>query len=758
MFEPYLCLGGVEIANPTRTLAYMANLGHGYLTNPPDPRCSDCFGNERPMTVCEVPYAIGAGFDLSVAGEMAASITEMYRGAAPVTRLGVQREVRMLTGDDAYLSIPPVPDDGWVVSDYVAPFTLPLVLSEDAIGDACDATKTRWERWRLYDIERFPVPATSAPPEGGPSGYVEVLFFIDPCSAGESVMGLSSVSFDGGATWSDLGGVNEGEAFGAAGMRTLCTSGDAPSFIASAATDSTGLTFGFSYVDGGSGHFDVEVWYAPAAAFKAPPPPRPLRPGVASTWLLGGLGQLTGGEVTVGFPAALTAAWGATVGGYYQLWRYTDRITRQTYDLVVALRGPTYAEKPASWEGELAYSLDGGGTWHTPTDTPALVVPVSPDDPVATGPVEVLVDAPYTTPAEDNAPWYDPAVPESADVLGVWIESFVSPSPYNREVKETQFGGRLGRPRLRSRELLVTGYVYAKSCEASRYAKRWLRAAMSADSCSGCDLPDAVVFTGCNPTTDSAEYARTIRRVGLIELDTEVDPEFPCCLGFKFEATLRSELPHVYADPITVYEGPVVDMTLEPECNICSPCPPIDPAPAGCGCMEGEPAHIHDAEALTDCYCAPARVRRLWVPIDPPGRIWSDATVRVTVNVGQSLPEVNDAIRNLRIVGFQNPLGLETPDVNGDNPFYCQDPCVEVEVSCLPAMAELVVDGSSRRSTVTVGPRSLNGNGYLTSAGGRRFEWPDVGCQGLMLVLETDAVWTAADSTVRIELIPRELP
>src|SRR5688572_33080732 len=125
MLQPYLCIGGVEVAHPVRTLSYMKNLGHPYMRAVPDTSCLDCFGDEREVSVCEVPYAVKAGFDASVNGELAAQVWEVFRGAEPVTQVGVRRETNTVSGTP--LSRPPVPTSGWVASDYVDPFSMPLL-------------------------------------------------------------------------------------------------------------------------------------------------------------------------------------------------------------------------------------------------------------------------------------------------------------------------------------------------------------------------------------------------------------------------------------------------------------------------------------------------------------------------------------------------------------------------------------------------------------------------------------------------------
>jgi hypothetical protein len=764
VLEPFLCLGGVEVANPARTLSYLKNLGHPYLRTVPNPGCKDCYPNERPVQFCEVPYAVTAGFDKSVTDQLATAIWSVFRGAEPLTRVGVHRQIA-LTGCPA--ERPPVPLGGWVTSEYVDTFELPLVLSTDSLAD-CTTSECRFERWMVYDLDRWPVPHQSAPAPGEADGTLEVLFYIDPCSATGVGFGQCGVSFDDGLTWKDLTttstpGQVSGQVSGQASMRIDCITTDPAQFTFQTTADATGFCHRFDYAAGGSGYFDVQVWVAPALD-QAAPPIEPFGPN-PTAWLLAGLGTVDDGVMGHGYDEALCGTWATVTPWVHKFWRFTDRVTRAVYEVAISL-DDDIDEATSTWAGLASYSLNGGTTWHTPPDTGTvlLTVPVPVLDAVPTVSGTELSQAPFTTPTEDNAPWYDPNEPDSADVLGVWIEEFLTPVPWSREVRERSWGGSLPRGKLTSREIQLTGFVWTRSCEATEYAKRWLFEALAQESCAACDLPDALVYRGCNPDTFSAEYARTLRRVGLVSYNPELESEYPCCLGFKWEATLRAEVPYLYREPVTVYDGPVMDPESPPICNVCNPCPQTDAEPLGCGCM-GTSVPTVVTSALNECYCNPVEVRRLCVPIDSAGFTWSDATVRLTVNVGGGDTFIGsngepvvvaEAIRNLRIAAYPNPLDLDTPVVDGTNYFECQDPCIEVEVACLPPNGQLVVDGTTRRSTVSVGPRSVDGYGHLSSGGGGRFQWPDVGCNGLMLCIDTDAVFTSPDTRIKVELVRRE--
>lgn len=351
----------------------------------------------------------------------------------------------------------------------------------------------------------------------------------------------------------------------------------------------------------------------------------------------------------------------------------------------------------------------------------------------------VLTDT-FTDPATDDAPWYDPAVPESADVLGVWIEEARLGVPWRRDARERVRGAALGPGRLGGRELVISGWLYTRSSAATAYGRQWLFEALAGgDGCEGCDLPDAVVWLFCAPDRPGAGK-RTLKRVGLTGWDPEIEPEFPRACGFKFEATLTAEEGALFLDPVTVVDvplavGPVI-------CNLCSPCPDAEPTPCSCGEVGNAP-RTTTAPDSASAFCVPAEVQRVVAGMTPPA-LWRDATAIIRIAAG---PE---GLSNLRIRGWINPAGLDDLVY-----FDCVPPCMDIEVACVPPRGELVIDGTTRRATLVCDESEANGYAVLSS-GGRRFSWPDIACHGLFVAVDSDAYLTGPEATVTIEAVERE--
>lgn len=361
----------------------------------------------------------------------------------------------------------------------------------------------------------------------------------------------------------------------------------------------------------------------------------------------------------------------------------------------------------------------------------------------------------YTTPAIDDAPWYDPMIPESADVIGVWVDQMTLSSPYSRAMRPRQWGGALNAVRWGPREIHLQGWVYTRSGIATEYAKQWLLEALSGGD-TACTLPDVNLFRSDTPTP--AIHERTARRCGLIDYKDDVDPTFKQCWGFAFDATLSSETPFLYGAPQVVFDGTVLDPASIAECNVCNPLPGPPPRPCLCGAMANPVRVVPELFNSGDAYCRPVLVRRKFVSINSTP-YWKTATAIITIRVGVT-PNIDGQhnVQNLRLIGWSNPAALSPAQVVGatrDN-FLNQDPAMTVEITCLPHASQLIIDGTSRQASLNCGGSIVSAFSYLSSNSGRAFRWPEFGSDGLMLCLESDYWHTPPDASIQVQYVPRD--
>lgn len=117
-------------------------------------------------------------------------------------------------------------------------------------------------------------------------------------------------------------------------------------------------------------------------------------------------------------------------------------------------------------------------------------------------------DDEYTNPAQDNAPWYDPAIPESAEFAGFLRTEFEGlASTYTRSVTESiGDGATLGRSRLGSRTMTWKGYLFGSSCCGVAYGLRWLgKTLQGVNSCGNNCFGEDLELLVCCPTIEAAQ-------------------------------------------------------------------------------------------------------------------------------------------------------------------------------------------------------------------------------------------------------------
>lgn len=397
----------------------------------------------------------------------------------------------------------------------------------------------------------------------------------------------------------------------------------------------------------------------------------------------------------------------------------------------------------------------------------------------------MLGDDPYTDPATDDAPWYDPAEPASAEFAGLLVTSIsglrVAPVQRGRTDRLGP-GAVLGRKRLGPREIVVRGLLIGGSCCGVEYGMRWLASALDGSlgcgdaACAGDDLR---YLACCPPLCDDADpqecltpHLRTLREVGLVDGPNEIGEigggpgasaaGSPCaagvCPALEVEFTLLAGKPHALREPVQIatgltWEPPGDDVCIEwstdpdclseaEECALLDPVPcPLDPA-----CPPAELPQI--PLPGSPCACDPLAGRsRLCVDV-PAGTapIWADAVPVVVVKAGPAGP-----LRGVRIRVYANPLGLPADELQ-----ECAF-CSEINVSYIPENATYILDGTSRRSVVQCPGRAETSGGSITfgEAGGPLI-WPVLECGIPYTICVEAAADTIDGATVALQTVVRE--
>jgi len=115
---------------------------------------------------------------------------------------------------------------------------------------------------------------------------------------------------------------------------------------------------------------------------------------------------------------------------------------------------------------------------------------------------EFLGDAPYTSPLQDEPPWWSPFRTESSDFLGVLplsLEGFDNSTREVGIVQTTGDGSVAGRPRLGSREMRATALLVATTEKGLDLGMSWLRDALAGSGCAegDCSGDDLCYLAAC---------------------------------------------------------------------------------------------------------------------------------------------------------------------------------------------------------------------------------------------------------------------
>lgn len=126
---------------------------------------------------------------------------------------------------------------------------------------------------------------------------------------------------------------------------------------------------------------------------------------------------------------------------------------------------------------------------------------------VCAGLESALSDQPYTHQNIDQAPWYDPDLPDlSSRFYGVYLIEVQGIDDSTRTatmVEGITSGGRIGRSRRAARPIRVRAVLSARGADALEYGKTWLDSVLSGHNCStggsGCGVAEADYFVSCPP-------------------------------------------------------------------------------------------------------------------------------------------------------------------------------------------------------------------------------------------------------------------
>lgn len=381
---------------------------------------------------------------------------------------------------------------------------------------------------------------------------------------------------------------------------------------------------------------------------------------------------------------------------------------------------------------------------------------------------EVLgAEGPYTVPdAEvEPAPWYDPAVPASAEFLGfmpLTVEG-TQDNPRGRIVTGAVGGGGVfGPARDQPRTITVTGVVIGSTCCGAAYGMQFLSQVLAGCSGGSCDGDCFEMYNCCpgegmTPVQFNAAHRRTYRRTSLVSGPTVLGTtssgscdRSACAAGAELidvEFVLVAATPWAWTDPVPVLEvtppigggGDCIEWCLSSATsgpNSCDPAVCLFQACVKGGDPCGDPRNPVPSpptpKVPVGAYCAPLGPERACYDFDISDRPqWASDVPVIQVYSGAT------ELRNIRVTIYEKQDGTSlTCDQVADRNLC--NPVQDFLVSYIPARTTVTLDGAIGRATV-----NCNGScGTASTAYGNQDGGPvqlsELTCASYCVCIETD--------------------
>ena len=392
----------------------------------------------------------------------------------------------------------------------------------------------------------------------------------------------------------------------------------------------------------------------------------------------------------------------------------------------------------------------------------------------------------YTDPVTDEAPWYDAAIPESEDFLGILVQSVngARGSTYSRGVGEAITEGSVfQRSQLGGRTFVFEVVLLGTSCAGLEYGWDWVRRTLEEGACgntgcTSCAGEEMLLRVFCPEAGEPDNGLRTWTGVATVDGMNEVsDESFQCCCYRRATFTLHSESPYSYsneqglcvldADP-GAYEKCIDWGTFCVNCNssncvACTSCGEETNSCAGCRaacgpcdrcgydplCPQNNIVKVLPLFIEDTCFCEPiTKVVQCCTVDNLPSCV--DTTFRLELFSGAAVDNdvfTENGLRNVRLKIWENPLLLPPPTDDATyEPWKLRDPCAQLDIAYVPSDTRLVVDGRNERITLECAGRCLPYSQVVSSRQGTQTFPLTAVCHDLLICVEWDAVQTQFDA------------
>lgn len=345
---------------------------------------------------------------------------------------------------------------------------------------------------------------------------------------------------------------------------------------------------------------------------------------------------------------------------------------------------------------------------------------------------DLPVPALYTTPAGDDAPWYDASISESAKFLGFMIENVDQNAITARSIKtrlSSSGGGTLGPLRAKERRLDFSVLLFACNESSMEYGFRYLTDALGSSGCDdGCTLCDAEFRDSC-PSVDGSVTSLNkgrwlLKNVGLVDGPVWGEPVLKSgggCNVRRVTFSLVSEMPWKFKCPVV-------------ECS--------DVA------LAGYPADGVLCVNWDDIICGKQEVSCSVTE----ELIIGETGLIIEVKAG-SVP-----LQHIEIAIRPDRFGYECDEASRPVGYVRTTPCDLIYIPILPASHTLIYDTSTESITVqTPGGGIYNGTPLISTNEGQAPTFPSLRCGAFCVSVAASECSIVGTPTVTISSVHREL-
>jgi hypothetical protein len=344
--------------------------------------------------------------------------------------------------------------------------------------------------------------------------------------------------------------------------------------------------------------------------------------------------------------------------------------------------------------------------------------------------------APYSTPALDNADWYDVDIPESARFKGFMVESIDGMgSVGSRSVTSratSSGGGVLGPYRTKERRMKVTALMFACDESSMEYGFQYLKHQLAGGGCNDCGLCDAEIRTSCPeltvpiPTVAELETGLWgLKNVGTVDGPKWLSPplEAQACFVRRVEFTVVSENSWMYKCPRNCLEDELLFPALADPCDI---------------------------EAWL---CEPARVA---CKVDE-ALIIGETAVNIQIDAREELSDVHIIITPDKFGWVCDPTSAPNADALAQA--GAVEPCINIQMDSIPDGYIFNLNSDSERMTMTIpGGEVIDATPFISAEPGNAPEFVTVECGSYCVAIEaTRCSPLLGKTTVTISSVHREL-